>query len=134
MADFRKRLRECVTNAGSISALERAAGLPRGNISHYLDRGSEPSISAIIAIARGAGVSVQWLATGENDPQKQGPPFVNGDVLQQILSGIDEGERRRGTRINSEGKARLAALFYDMWVRGELPRHDRIIQMVSKAA
>lgn len=73
-SSFIARMRFCAGNVGSVSALAKAAGISQSGIRRYFS-GGEPSRPQLIALAKAAGVSVAWLATGD-EPQ---PPSSSGD-------------------------------------------------------
>ncbi len=60
---FVERLKVAVEIAGSVSALARQAGLSQPGLRRYLF-GGDPSRRALRAIASGAGVSEDWLFSG----------------------------------------------------------------------
>jgi hypothetical protein len=62
---FKERLQEIADDSGSRAALAKAAGIPITSLQSYITSGSEPGRIALVALARAAGVSVHWLATGE---------------------------------------------------------------------
>ena len=61
--NFQARLRACIGT--SVAAFARLSGVPDQNLRNYLTKGSEPSATAAIKIAKAAGVDVVWLMTGE---------------------------------------------------------------------
>ncbi|MBZ9574380.1 helix-turn-helix transcriptional regulator [Modicisalibacter sp. MOD 31.J] len=61
---FIERLRTVIAKVGSATAFAKAAGLSQSGFQRYLT-GSEPSRKALIAIAKTGGVSLSWLASGE---------------------------------------------------------------------
>lgn len=81
-AAFQMRMQECADEAGNPAALARAAGISHPVISDYLNGVSEPSRLRLISIAKAAGVSVEWLATGEGAKKLDDKgPFVAIPVL-----------------------------------------------------
>jgi phage repressor protein C with HTH and peptisase S24 domain len=58
--------------AGSGDALSRKTAIPRRTLEEYLTGVSEPKASRLLAIARAAEVSLEWLATGEGEPRGPG--------------------------------------------------------------
>jgi hypothetical protein len=58
---FIKRLEEIVGEFPSRAALARAADLPPSSLQSYLE-GAEPTRPALVALARAADVSLEWLA------------------------------------------------------------------------
>jgi len=59
------RLRRCVELVGSGNELARRAGLSRGVLERYLTGRNEVKAQRLVTIAQAAGVSVEWLATGD---------------------------------------------------------------------
>lgn len=49
-----------------MKALSRRAGLNDGYVSEMIAKGSKPTIEAFLALAEAAGVSPEWLLTGES--------------------------------------------------------------------
>ncbi len=78
-----QRIRLCAERAGSGEALARGSGIPRRTLETYLSGQAEPKASRLAAIARAAGVSVHWLATGEGP---MSPSEENGGVLLPLPS------------------------------------------------
>lgn len=80
--EFQKRMQICVDAVGNASALARAAGISNPVIGDYLSGASEPTRPRLVNIARAAGVSVEWLATGTgNKKVNDDSPFVAIPVL-----------------------------------------------------
>jgi transcriptional regulator with XRE-family HTH domain len=76
--------------AGGIALMSRKCGLSRGVIHKYLKGESEPSRPRLVALARAAGVRVEWLATGEGAvrmlPAMAGElPELDDDELLQVV-------------------------------------------------
>lgn len=77
---FVERLKKAIGNR-SLRGFSGAAGISASVLRQYLGGRSEPTRPALIAIARTAGVSLQWLATGEEPWQENGSPSVAGESL-----------------------------------------------------
>ena len=60
---LRARLQVCADKIGSVNALAKASGIPQSTLRNYFIDGV-PSVHNIVAIARTAEVSVEWLAAG----------------------------------------------------------------------
>ncbi|MGB3551259.1 MAG: S24 family peptidase [Candidatus Binatus sp.] len=75
-AAFAPRLRLLIQRHGSVLGLAKAAHLKNSSIHLWLG-GSEPSREKLVKLANGAGVSVEWLATGRG-------PMV-ADLLPEYL-------------------------------------------------
>ena len=75
------RLRECI-GEDSVSSFARRCGLPEATIRSYLD-GKKPVFDKLVKIAKAAGVSLDWLATGRGPkhPQSQSPAIDGAYAL-----------------------------------------------------
>lgn len=71
---FAARLEEIASDAGGKAALAREAALPATSLQNYFDRASEPTRPVLIALARAAGVSLDWLAAGQGEKRAGGAP------------------------------------------------------------
>lgn len=60
-----ERLREAANNVGGIRALSVKSGIGERTIANWLT-GTEPRVHALHAVATAAGVSLDWLLTGED--------------------------------------------------------------------
>ncbi|KON63155.1 helix-turn-helix protein [Komagataeibacter europaeus] len=65
-----ERLRQAVKNAGGNTQVAARAGVPFGTLNRYI-AGRDMKASAMIALAKACGVSLDWLATGD-EPEKPG--------------------------------------------------------------
>src|SRR5579863_8396687 len=70
---FTKRLEEIIGGFRSRAALAKAAGLPPSSLQSYLE-GAEPTRPALVALARAAEVSLEWLA--DDRGYKKPRPYV----------------------------------------------------------
>jgi transcriptional regulator with XRE-family HTH domain len=62
--EFKQRVTDCISSAGSVYALAKRAGTTPNTIRRYLAN-SEPTRPMLVAIAKASGVTVEWLATGQ---------------------------------------------------------------------
>jgi phage repressor protein C with HTH and peptisase S24 domain len=63
-AERSSRLRQAVRAAGGNKAVAGRADMPVGTLNRYI-AGRDMKASALVALARAAGVRLEWLATGE---------------------------------------------------------------------
>ncbi|MDK2124454.1 helix-turn-helix domain-containing protein [Parachitinimonas caeni] len=70
VGEFHERLSSLVARERSATAFAKKCGVSVTGITRLL-RGGTPTLSLLLAIANGAGVSVQWLATGSDLAQKE---------------------------------------------------------------
>lgn len=71
MADFEDRIRLAASRVGSLNKLAFAINVPRRTLGNWL-KGSRPKPEALSAIASVANISLDWLVTGEGDPDEDG--------------------------------------------------------------
>lgn len=64
LSGFRSRLREAIGNL-SVNAFALKCGLAESLLRKYLSGESLPGLEKLVAIADAAGVTVEWLATGQ---------------------------------------------------------------------
>ncbi|MGH7935371.1 MAG: XRE family transcriptional regulator [Candidatus Binataceae bacterium] len=68
--EFRQRLRLIMQQFGSVADLARAVGVSDNAIYKWVSGRGQPSMVSLVNLARAAGVSVEWLATGRGIPSK----------------------------------------------------------------
>ncbi len=68
-AEFRSRLTQVIQSFGSVVTLARAVGVSDNAIYKWLSGRGQPSVANLVALARAARVSIEWLATGEETRQ-----------------------------------------------------------------
>jgi hypothetical protein len=144
---FRRRL-ELVLGDESIRSFAGRSGLPASNLRRLLD-GQEPSLSALIGIARAGDVCLEWLATGEgpmrpgaqraHDEAEEDRGPVDIKMLEEILLGIGDIEVQEGRLMEPEMRAKLAAALYDYFVEedGKIePKEDmgKVIKLIRKVS
>lgn len=75
---FVQRVRDICERLGGRKALAERTGVGKSTVDKWAQGNSDPSRANLIAIADAAGVSVQWLATGQDAaldaPQPIAPP------------------------------------------------------------
>ena len=119
--------------------LERLKIIARGNYKDLARRsniltarmqrlkgGVEPPISIVIALAKAGGVSVQWLATGEETQQQQtiirAEPKISHDDpisaerLEEALEAVDEFCTEYRVALDRSRKVQAAVLIYEIFV------------------
>jgi phage repressor protein C with HTH and peptisase S24 domain len=68
--EFGTRLRLIMQQFGSVADLARAVGVSDNAIYKWVTGRGKPGMSSLVNLARAAGVSVEWLATGKGQPLK----------------------------------------------------------------
>jgi phage repressor protein C with HTH and peptisase S24 domain len=83
--EFRRRLRLIMQQFGSVADLARAVGVSDNAIYKWVSGRGQPGMISLVNLAKAAGVSVEWLATGrgtaaksrpEPQPEIESPDFV----------------------------------------------------------
>lgn len=92
---FIGRLKICEQRVGNESKWAREAGISQSTIRGYTARNVEPPRNVLIELARAAGVSALWLATGEGPIEtKQAASFLQtgvsapGEGIDQISAAV----------------------------------------------
>jgi len=119
--------------AGSGDALARKAAIPRRTLETWLAGKAGPKALKIVSIARAAGVSVDWLITGEGDERAAGTSFTpqkTGAGYAHIpLYDVSARGGGSGVVVDNESVIDVLA-FKEDWIRQELhtsPANLRLI-------
>lgn len=86
---FPARLQMCVDRLGNQAILAKKSGISKPTIGDYLTGKSEPSRARLIDLAKAAGVSVQWLATGSESSAPESLGFDPGEFLKLAVAAGD---------------------------------------------
>lgn len=62
--EVRRRLKQAIREAGGNQVVAAKSGVPVGTVSNYIRGISDPKVTALGAIARACGVSLDWLVFG----------------------------------------------------------------------
>src|SRR5260370_16193021 len=68
--EFRRRVRLIMQQFGSVADLARAVGVSDNAIYKWVSGRGQPGMISLVNLAKAAGVSVEWLATGRGAPAK----------------------------------------------------------------
>lgn len=68
--EFRRRLRLIMQQFGSVADLARAVGVSDNAIYKWVSGRGQPGMISLVNLAKAAGVSVEWLATGRGTAAK----------------------------------------------------------------
>jgi phage repressor protein C with HTH and peptisase S24 domain len=83
-SDLAKRMQLAVDEAGGMSAVSAASGIPLSTLDRYVRGGAEPPASRLAEFSKACGVSVEWLLFGGDFPSKiRGEPPDN-----EAISGV----------------------------------------------
>lgn len=117
---FSRRMRELMDVQKSVNSFANAAGVTEGAIRNYLRGGVKPSQKVLEAIARTAGVSVSWLATGEGRREPQAGEMLFGtpgerDVMKLAIQDAEEILGVLKATVPPKQKAELVLALYDYY-------------------
>lgn len=105
------RLKQATRSAGGRKPAAEMAGVSVAQWDRYLAGGASPPFLTIVRFALQAGLSVQWLATGEGS--MKGPPSaVDRELLARIVTLVEIEAVRRGSRPPPEKYGGLIAHVY----------------------
>lgn len=124
---FAERLRACIGEE-PVASFARRCGFSEGLIRSYLKEGKQPGMTNLMLIAKAAGVTMDWLATGRGDKHPRADVKVAeesshygdkyGRKWRQIIdlvNGIpDEGAREAFLQevfARAQEKAEIAELY-----------------------
>ncbi|KAA6184237.1 helix-turn-helix transcriptional regulator [Thiohalocapsa marina] len=115
------------------AAFAQKCGISETVLRKYLSGVSVPGADKLTEIARVAGVSLTWLATGEGAPDGV-DNVLDTDLLRTVMAGVEEGLAAIQGRMPLEKKAELIAMLYEMERQGEsMPKEPlrKLIRLVS---
>jgi phage repressor protein C with HTH and peptisase S24 domain len=129
-----ERLREAVKLAGGTSAVAARIGMHVGTLNRYM-AGRDMKAENMIALARGTGVRLEWLATGQGGMTDQAPvPAVLAAGLDPNAVAVDRYDVRAsaGPRtLSSEGHAIERIYLNADWLRQTVGRVPDRLSMIT---
>jgi phage repressor protein C with HTH and peptisase S24 domain len=131
-AAFRSRLTQVIQSFGSVVALATAVGVSDNAIYKWLAGRGQPSVANLVALARAARVSVEWLATGEeisHSGQAVARAAEHGDFIFMPRSRIRFSSGREGI-MRSEQVVDSVAFRAD-WIKRVLRADPRDLILIE---
>lgn len=109
------RIAKAIELAGGPSEVHRRTGISRSLLLKYSKAEAEPGVRRVVAIAKAAGVSVEWLATGEGamrpmlraEPATKVQAVPEAAEIMQVL-GIPLGTPQHFFRVRDDDMAPTA--------------------------
>jgi len=132
------RLRHAAKLCGGIRALGKKSGVQERTLASWL-AGTEPKSRGIAAVAKAAGVSLEWLITGAGEEQPSGGAVatsgpLNEALLQVVITAIEELLFERGLELTPAKKARAIALAFELFQEDGAVDRETVIQLIQLAA
>lgn len=144
---FSERLRWAVDRMGSAEKLAKATGMSSRIIGKYLIGASLPGMESLVAIAKAAGVRVDWLATGEGPKwrdqegngqveapaldYRQTPEMLDAEEFVLVPRYDVKASTGHGALVHSEQIVDHLA-FRRNWVRGMGLQADHLALITAK--
>nr|WP_269752159.1 helix-turn-helix domain-containing protein [Thiocapsa bogorovii] len=122
----------------STNAFAQKCGISESIFRKYLAGASVPGADKLVDIARVAGVSLLWLATGQGraedgtDAMVRGP--VDVDLLETLLESVEGGLEEIGATLTPGKKAKLVAALYSLYRSSEDVRKAPVLELVRLAS
>jgi transcriptional regulator with XRE-family HTH domain len=93
---FRENLKSELTYRGMlVKELSALSGISRHTLDNYLNvRENVPTAVNAVKIARVLNVSVEYLVTGQENPQNKSSMSSEIDAFVQIVKHLDESDRK----------------------------------------
>ena len=129
--EFGTRIASTISALGGLRAAAPIAGVSDEQLGKWRDGKSKPSFIGVAAMAQRAGVSLDWLWSGQIQPEPaQAPPPSTGgidkDLLARVHKGIAEVYREENARISADPMADEVARIYDDLVATYDSREERL--------
>ena len=122
----------------STNAFAQKCGISESIFRKYLAGVSVPGADKLVDIARVAGVSLLWLATGQGraedgtDARVRGP--VDVTLLETLLEAVEAGLDEIGATLTPTKKAKLVAALYSLYRTSEDVRKAPVLELVRLAS
>lgn len=115
--NFAERMTRAAQMAGNATKLAEATGISRRAIGDYLAGKAEPSRPRLVAIAKTAGVSLEWLATGDGNMHPNADVRIaplNIELLEDAIVAVEDYVQDLKEGIDHSIKAGLILLLYTL--------------------
>lgn len=136
-ASFATRLEHAKAGL-STNAFALKCGISESIFRKYLAGSSVPGADKLVDIARVAGVSLLWLATGEGraDDQWAGAKAstpLDPTLLETIIESVETGLNEIQGELTPAKKAKLIAVIYGLYQSGDTARKAPVLELVKLA-
>jgi phage repressor protein C with HTH and peptisase S24 domain len=109
---FQSRLTVLIERAGGPGKFARRSGVSTRQLEKYR-KGADPSRQYLVRLARGGGVSLDWLASGI------GPSYLDGSYVGTLVpSGASDADEASEVRLSTMGDAARGGRYV------RVPRYD----------
>lgn len=139
---FAERVAAAIKRAGGATIMAEKAEVSGSVLRKWRSGQSDPSRTNLVKMARAAGVSLEWLATGEGDPDDgvsttpaeatQVPPDL--DSLEEVTTKVLELLEKHRPDVSTRAKARIVRLVYEFYLRQGKPMDESSLNNVIELA
>lgn len=138
---FGERISLAIRRTGGAKKMAEKTGMSTSVLRSWRAEKSDPSRTSLVKVARAAGVSLEWLATGEGDPDKgAGEPVglgegdVDLDALEDVAVRVLTLLEQRRPDLSARARARIVRLVYEFYIRQEKPMDEASLDNVIELA
>jgi phage repressor protein C with HTH and peptisase S24 domain len=131
-AGLRARLTQVIESFGSVVMVAKAVGVSDNAIYKWLAGRGQPSVTNLVALARAARVSIEWLATGEESKQSAQAitrAVEHGDFIFMPRNRIRFSSGREGILRSDQVVDSIA--FRAEWVKRRLSTESRDLLLIE---
>jgi len=131
-AELRARLTQVIESFGPVVAVAKAVGVSDNAIYKWLAGRGQPSVTNLVALARAARVSIEWLATGEESKQSAQAitrAVEHGDFIFMPRNRIRFSSGREGILRSDQVVDSIA--FRAEWVKRRLSTESRDLLLIE---
>ncbi len=120
LEDFGKRLKVAAEKVGGQDSLSKEAGISTRALTNYIAGVNDVKRETLVKIAQVSGLSLQWLATGEETDQhdkgqlKQSDEAITADVVEETIAALYAYLEGKGLQMPSSSVGRAAAILCEM--------------------
>lgn len=110
------RISSVIRLLGGLKKAAGYAGRTDETVAAWRDGKTDPSFYGLWGMARAAGVSLDWLATGRGDKHVGTAPAaeIDQELLEMIIDELERFREDRRLEWDARTRARLISLGYDM--------------------
>ena len=131
----------------TVYSFAKKCGFTESLIRKYLAGDSLPGLDKLVLIANTAGVSIEWLATGDGPMRKdEAPPSpaltavtvppLKKEILLEIIEALEMFLTNNHLKMPPEKKAKFIVMAYELWQNEQDKKaaKSRIQQLFNLAA
>jgi transcriptional regulator with XRE-family HTH domain len=117
---FKERIKKIIALVGSAEKIAYISGMSARVIGQYLSGKTDPTRRKLIAMAKAAGVNVEWLATGEGPMIAGERERFNLKLLSLIIESLDDYQASEEVNFTADEKADIINYTYELCYDADL--------------